>query len=48
MQLHIVFHFNKVYSLLDEYILAGEVQETNKAIILERIKDLEKIEWNVR
>jgi AP-2 complex subunit sigma-1 len=42
--LDIVFHFNKVYAILDEYILAGEVQETNKKVILDRMKDLEKIE----
>ena len=44
MQLDIVFHFNKVYAFLDEFILAGEVQETNKKVILNRIAELEKIE----
>lgn len=44
LQLDIVFHFNKVYAILDEYILAGEVQETNKRVILDRVKDLEKLE----
>jgi len=43
-ELDIVFHFNKVYAILDEYILAGEVQETNKRVILDRVKDLEKLE----
>ncbi len=43
-QLDIVFHFNKVYAILDEYILAGEVQETNKRVILDRMKELEKLE----
>ena len=43
-QLDIVFHFNKVYALLDEFILAGEVQETNKKTIIGRIKELEKLE----
>ena len=43
-QLDIVFHFNKVYALLDEFILAGEVQETNKKVIIGRLKELEKIE----
>jgi AP-2 complex subunit sigma-1 len=42
--LDIVFHFNKVYAVLDEYILAGEIQETNKKVILDRVKDLEKLE----
>ena len=44
MQLDIVFHFNKVYALLDEYILAGEIQETSKVVILDRVRDLEKLE----
>uniref|UniRef100_A0A7S2UVB6 AP complex subunit sigma n=1 Tax=Fibrocapsa japonica TaxID=94617 RepID=A0A7S2UVB6_9STRA len=43
-ELDIVFHFNKVYSILDEYILAGEVMETNKNEILERVRELEKLE----
>ena len=34
----------QVYSILDEYILAGEVQETSKKEILERIRELEKLE----
>lgn len=43
-ELDIVFQFNKVYAILDEFILAGEVQETSKRVILERMKDLEKLE----
>ena len=44
VQLDIVFHFNKVYAILDEFILAGEVQETNKNFILGRLSILEKLE----
>jgi len=33
-----------VYSILDEYILAGEIQETSKREILDRIKDMERYE----
>eukprot|EP01041_Mallomonas_annulata_P003133 gene3133-6168_t len=43
-ELDIAFHFNKVYMILDEFILAGEIQETNKRIILDRLRDLEKLE----
>ena len=43
-ELDIVFNFNKVYSILDEFVLAGEVQETSKKEILERIRELEKLE----
>ena len=34
----------QVYSILDEYILAGEIQETSKKEILERIRELDKLE----
>lgn len=44
IQLDIVFHFNKVYGILDEFILAGEIQETNKKVILDRMRELEKLE----
>jgi hypothetical protein len=43
-ELDIVFHFNTVYALLDEFILAGEVQDTSKKNILERVKELDKLE----
>ncbi|GMH72660.1 hypothetical protein TrRE_jg3875, partial [Triparma retinervis] len=29
-ELDIVFNFNKVYNILDEYMLAGEIAETSK------------------
>jgi AP-2 complex subunit sigma-1 len=37
-ELDIVFNFNKVYSILDEFILAGEIEETSKREILDRVK----------
>lgn len=37
-------HFHKVYMILDEFILAGEIQETSKRVILERMEELEKLE----
>lgn len=43
-ELDIIFHFNKVYAALDEFILAGEVQETSKTIMLDRVRELELIE----
>ena len=43
-ELDIVFHFNKVYSILDEFMLAGEIEETSKREILDRVKMLEKME----
>eukprot|EP00164_Ancoracysta_twista_P002802 GFYU01003727.1.p1 GENE.GFYU01003727.1~~GFYU01003727.1.p1 ORF type:complete len:161 (-),score=31.34 GFYU01003727.1:144-572(-) len=43
-ELDIVFNFNKVYMILDEFFLAGEVQETSKAMILDRVREVEKLE----
>ena len=42
-ELDIVFHFNKVYALLDEFILAGEVQETSKKV--SGMKSSERADW---
>jgi AP-2 complex subunit sigma-1 len=36
--------FLQVYSILDEFILAGEIQETSKREILERIRDMHAYE----
>mmetsp|Transcript_11242 Transcript_11242/g.28391 ORF Transcript_11242/g.28391 Transcript_11242/m.28391 type:complete len:144 (+) Transcript_11242:223-654(+) len=41
-ELDLVFNFHKVYLILDEFILAGEIQETSKKVILERLQELEK------
>ncbi|KAL4185603.1 hypothetical protein AMTRI_Chr10g231470 [Amborella trichopoda] len=35
-ELDLVFNFHKVYLILDEFILAGELQETSKRVIIER------------
>jgi AP-2 complex subunit sigma-1 len=35
---------SQVYAILDEYIIAGEVQESSKRVILERVRDLETLE----
>lgn len=43
-ELDIVFNFNRVYMILDEFILAGEIEETSKREILDRVKVLEKME----
>ncbi len=42
-ELDLVFNFHKVYTLLDEFILAGEVQEVSQAAILDRMHEIEKI-----
>ncbi|KAM0972739.1 hypothetical protein ACFX13_016417 [Malus domestica] len=43
-ELDLVFNFHKVYLILDEFILAGELQETSKKAIIERMGELEKLE----
>lgn len=40
-ELDLVFQFHKVYGLIDEMFLAGEVQESSKRVILDRIAELE-------
>ena len=39
-ELDVIYHFSSVYAILDEYILAGEVVEANKDIVLDRVKAL--------
>ncbi len=42
-ELDLVFNFHKAYTILDEFILAGELQETSQAVMLDRLKELEKM-----
>ena len=42
-ELDLVFNFQKVYLLVDEFILAGEVQDTSKKAIMERLAELERV-----
>lgn len=43
-ELDLVYNFYKVYMILDELFLAGEVQETSKRVILERVRKLDLLE----
>ncbi|KAL4433294.1 hypothetical protein ABPG77_003342 [Micractinium sp. CCAP 211/92] len=43
-ELDLVFGFHKVYCILDEFIIGGEIQETSKKVILERLKELDQLE----
>ena len=38
-----MFNFHKVYQVMDEFILAGEIQETSKKQIMERLGELESV-----
>lgn len=43
-ELDIVFGFHKVYMVLDEMILAGEIQEVSQNVILARVAALDTLE----
>lgn len=43
-ELDLVFNFYKVYAILDEIFLAGEIEETSKTVVLDRLDYLEKLE----
>ncbi|KAF7345714.1 AP complex subunit sigma [Mycena venus] len=42
--LSLTYHPEKVYAILDEIFLAGEIQETSKDVVLLRLEELEKLE----
>jgi len=39
-ELDLVFNFYKVYAILDEIFLAGEIQETSRPVVLNRLAHL--------
>lgn len=41
---HIMYNFYKCYQILDEYIIGGEILETNKQTIIQRMQQLDKLE----
>jgi AP-2 complex subunit sigma-1 len=43
-ELDLVFNFHKVYFILDEMVAGGELAESSKRAILERLAELERIE----
>mmetsp|Transcript_18968 Transcript_18968/g.36701 ORF Transcript_18968/g.36701 Transcript_18968/m.36701 type:complete len:94 (+) Transcript_18968:231-512(+) len=43
-ELDLVFGFYKVFALIDEFYLGGEIQETSKKVILDRMAHLEEVE----
>mmetsp|Transcript_2516 Transcript_2516/g.6026 ORF Transcript_2516/g.6026 Transcript_2516/m.6026 type:complete len:146 (-) Transcript_2516:41-478(-) len=42
-ELDLVFNFHKVFVILDEYMLSGEVMETSKPAILARIHAIDRL-----
>lgn len=43
-ELDLIFHFGRVYHIVDEIIMAGEISETAKHIVLEKIRQIDKLE----
>lgn len=43
-ELDLVFHFYKVFAALDELFLAGEIMETNRQLILQRMEEQDKLD----
>jgi len=41
-ELDLVFNFDRVYNILDEVILAGEVSETSKVLLIDKLKEIAK------
>ena len=43
-ELDIVFNFNKVYGILDEMLIGGEIMETSKSLVLGALRNVEMLE----
>jgi hypothetical protein len=37
--LDLIFHFHKAYYILDEFLMAGELQETSKQLVLRTLRE---------
>ncbi|XP_952299.1 clathrin-coat assembly protein, putative [Theileria annulata] len=42
-ELDIVYNFNRVHSILDDIVLGGEIIETSKDIIIEKLRSFDKV-----
>jgi AP-1 complex subunit sigma 1/2 len=38
-ELDLIFHFHKAYYILDELLIAGEMQETSKQLVLRTLRE---------
>lgn len=43
-ELDLVFNYYKVYALLDEMFMSGEIEESSKEVLLSRIREMDKLE----
>ena len=46
-ELDVVYNFYKVYSVLDELLVGGEIVETSKVNILKKLREIEFYEWKI-
>uniref|UniRef100_A0A0A9YKA6 AP complex subunit sigma n=2 Tax=Lygus hesperus TaxID=30085 RepID=A0A0A9YKA6_LYGHE len=42
-ELDLVFNFHKIFIIIDEMFLAGEIQETSKRTIISRLEEMERV-----
>ena len=47
-ELDLVFNFYKVYQILDEMVVGGEVMETSKLIVNRSLKNSDYYDWTVK
>ncbi|CAJ1007817.1 putative Clathrin adaptor complex small chain [Leishmania naiffi] len=40
-ELDLIFNFHKVYMIIDEMVMGGEIQEVSRPVILNRLQELE-------
>eukprot|EP00161_Ancyromonas_sigmoides_P023942 TRINITY_DN7606_c0_g1_i1.p1 TRINITY_DN7606_c0_g1~~TRINITY_DN7606_c0_g1_i1.p1 ORF type:complete len:152 (-),score=70.61 TRINITY_DN7606_c0_g1_i1:19-450(-) len=43
-ELDLVFNFARTYMVLDEIVLGGEIQDTSRQVILQRLVELDRLE----
>ncbi|XP_022859898.1 AP-3 complex subunit sigma, partial [Olea europaea var. sylvestris] len=42
-EIDVVFNFNKVHTILDEFILGGQVLETNSSEVVKTVEEISKM-----
>jgi AP-1 complex subunit sigma 1/2 len=43
-ELDLIFHFHKAYYILDEFLMAGELQETSKQLVLRTLREQDSLQ----
>ena len=47
-ELDLVFNFYKVYQILDEMVVGGEIMETSKLIVNRALKNTDYYDWEIQ